>query len=151
MTGRGLLGKPSRGHPHVLARLVALLALSLFVGACDGTIGGLGSVRTGIPSTDGSDVQPSSAPDVFDPAILRSQVGALVQRVPKELDTRRLASSLVPPTNRWFSSLALGPHALPVFPLPMSFAETGTGFAFGVPTVSTQASVITGGGSVMSR
>ncbi|MDQ1543786.1 MAG: endo,3(4)-beta-glucanase, partial [Actinomycetota bacterium] len=56
----------------------------------------------------------------------------------------RLAKGLVPPTNRWFSGLVFGNSPQPVFPLPLSFALTGTGFAFGVPAVTTSADTITG-------
>jgi hypothetical protein len=55
----------------------------------------------------------------------------------------RLADGLVPPTNRWFSGLVFGERPQPVFPLPLSFGLTATGFQFGVPTVTTTASAIT--------
>ena len=68
----------------------------------------------------------------------------MVQRTPTAIDTSRLAPGLVPPTNRWFSSLALGPSAQSVYPLPLSFTESGTGFSFGVPRVTASAKTISG-------
>jgi endoglucanase Acf2 len=54
----------------------------------------------------------------------------------------RLADGLVAPTNRWYSGLVFGDTPEPVFPLPLSFELTGTGFAFGVPTVTTAPAII---------
>jgi endoglucanase Acf2 len=56
----------------------------------------------------------------------------------------RLAKGLIPPTNRWFSGLVFGNSPNPVFPLPLSFGLTPSGFAFGVPAVTTSANTITG-------
>lgn len=81
---------------------------------------------------------------VFDPARIRSGLSTVVARRLGGLTTSRLADGLAPPTNRWFSALALGPVSRPVFPLPLSFAVTADGFAFGVPTVTTTADQITG-------
>jgi hypothetical protein len=52
----------------------------------------------------------------------------------KTPDLSRLADGLVPPTNRWFSGLVF--HDQPVFPLPLSFQLTKTGFTMGVPTIT---------------
>jgi hypothetical protein len=81
---------------------------------------------------------------VLDVAALRRDAAAIVQRTPKELATDRLAEGLVPPTNRWFSALALGPEPQPVFPTPLSFTPSDRGFAFGVPRVTTSEAVIAG-------
>ncbi len=63
----------------------------------------------------------------------------------------RLAEGLIPPTNRWFSGLVFGEAPEPVFPLPLSFSLTETGFAFGVPVVQTGAdTIITGPSSDVS-
>ena len=61
------------------------------------------------------------------------------------MPTARLAAHLIPPTNSWFSGLVFGDAPQPVFPLPLSFALTGSGFALGVPTVTTGANTINGG------
>ena len=39
----------------------------------------------------------------------------------------------MPPTNRWFSGLVFGDQPQPVFPMPLSFGLTDTGFALGLP------------------
>ncbi len=71
----------------------------------------------------------------------RSQVGPLIDRIVKQpaatLPTMHLAAGLAPPTNKWFSGLVFGDHPQPVFPLPLSFALTESGFTFGVPRVTT--------------
>jgi hypothetical protein len=72
-------------------------------------------------------------------------VAAVTQRTPAELPEARLATGLLPPTNRWFSGLVYGQPSMPVFPLPLAFRLTPTGFAFGVPTVASGPTVITGG------
>jgi len=55
----------------------------------------------------------------------------------------RLADGLVPPTNRWFSGLVFGDEPQPVFPVPLAFAVTDGGFAFGLPAVEiTEQSVL---------
>ena len=82
---------------------------------------------------------------VLDPATLQKNAESVVQQTPKPLQADRLAQGLVPPTNRWFSSLALGPEALPVFAVPLSFTEQKTGFGFGVPKVVTSDRAIIGG------
>jgi endo-1,3(4)-beta-glucanase len=69
----------------------------------------------------------------------------VVQRTPKPLAAPRLASGLTPPTNRWYSGLVFGDEPQPVFPLPLSFALTPTGFAFGLPQVRATAETIFGG------
>jgi endo-1,3(4)-beta-glucanase len=78
-----------------------------------------------------------------------AQLGPLLDAVPARSVAKpprmRLAHGLAPPTNRWFSGLVFGAAPLPVFPLPLSFGLTGSGFAFGVPAVHTGADTITGG------
>lgn len=54
----------------------------------------------------------------------------------------RLAKGVVPPTNKWFSSLVFG-QAQTVFAYPFSYRATETGFELGVPTVSSQPHVVT--------
>ena len=86
-----------------------------------------------------------AATAVIDPATLQTNAAKVVQQTPKPLQADRLAQGLVPPTNKWFSSLALGPEALPVFAVPLSFTEQKTGFGFGVPKVVTSDKAIIGG------
>ena len=54
----------------------------------------------------------------------------------------RLGEGLVAPTNRWYSGLVFGESPQPVFPLPLSFELTGSGYAFGVPAVVTTPGLI---------
>lgn len=75
---------------------------------------------------------------------VKSLVDGVVQRTPKPLSAPRLADGLTPPTNRWYSGLVFGDQPQPVFPLPLSFALTDDGFAFGLPTVSANANTIAG-------
>jgi endoglucanase Acf2 len=72
-------------------------------------------------------------------------VSGLVERTPKPLPVARLADGLTPPTNRWYSGLVFGDTSQPVFPMPLSFALTDGGFAFGLPTVTATADTIAGG------
>jgi endoglucanase Acf2 len=84
-----------------------------------------------------------------DSVLAESKVASLVAQLPSRsvapLPTMRLAEGLSPPTNKWFSGLVFGDAPLPVFPLPLSFGITGSGFSFGVPAVHTGANTITGG------
>ena len=77
-----------------------------------------------------------------------SAVAPLLERLARESVTpapaSRLAEGMVAPTNRWFSGLVFGDEPQPVFPLPLSFALTDGGFAFGVPKVVTTERVIAG-------
>ncbi len=75
---------------------------------------------------------------------LDAAVGSIPHRSVAPMPRARLADHLTPPTNRWFSGLVFGDQPQPVFPLPLSFGLTGTGFALGVPTVTTGANTISG-------
>ncbi|TFC57657.1 MULTISPECIES: glycosyl hydrolase [unclassified Cryobacterium] len=72
-------------------------------------------------------------------------VDALPQQSLKALPTARLSDGLIPPTNRWFSGLVFGEESMPVFPLPLSFQLSDSGFGFGLPEVSADTNVIRGG------
>jgi len=84
-------------------------------------------------------------PSVLGDAELDGLIAQIEHRTPKKLDVTRLAEGLKPPTNRWYSGLAFGPEAQPVFPLPLSFELTADGFAFGLPKVTATADSILGG------
>lgn len=104
--------------------IAALLALTALLAGCRATL---------TPAARGSGPP------------LDSAVGNLPQRSVSPMPTARIAAKLTPPTNQWFSGLVFGEHPQPVFPLPLSFGLTGSGFAFGVPAVTTGASTISGG------
>ncbi|MFW2512898.1 glycosyl hydrolase [Demequina sp. SO4-13] len=54
----------------------------------------------------------------------------------------RVADGVIPPTNRWYSSLAFGEPGLPVFPKPLSVATFDGGLAFGRTTPEASADAI---------
>lgn len=95
------------------------------------------------PPLDGS--ADSAASAVFPDARVKPLVAAVPHRSVAPPPTMRLARGLIPPTNRWYSGLVFGTAPQPVFPLPISFGLTATGFAFGLPTVSAHPNVIAGG------
>lgn len=87
----------------------------------------------------------ASVGPVFDQDQIAPVVDGIVHKTIKDLDAKRLAEGLVPPTNRWFSGLVFGDKPQPVFPLPLSFGLTDSGFAFGQPAVTTTEKNISGG------
>ena len=58
----------------------------------------------------------------------------LEERTVAELDAFRLADGVMPPTNRWYSSLAFGEGCLPVYPRPLSVRVCEGGISMGVTT-----------------
>jgi len=62
-------------------------------------------------------------------------------RAVNNLGQMRLADGVVPPTNRWYSSLAFGKGGLPVYPRPLSMTPRDGGFGVGLttPVASTNA------------
>lgn len=97
------------------------------------------------PSQDKGSAGKSTGVEVFSESQVKPLVDNIVHKTVKELPTKRLADGLMPPTNRWFSGLVFGDQPQPVFPLPLSFGLTETGFAFGLPTVSATEKNIAGG------
>ena len=55
-----------------------------------------------------------------------------------------LADGLVPPTNHWFSGIVFGPTPNAVFPMPLSFKPSNSGFSFGLPKVTATSNTIFG-------
>jgi endo-1,3(4)-beta-glucanase len=94
------------------------------------------AVTAPVPAASGVAVADAQAPDV-DPASLPA---ADTPAVPL-----RLAEGLAPPTNRWFSGLVFGDTPQPVFPLPVSVGLTASGFAYGLPEVSADGTLVMGG------
>ncbi|MGC4176058.1 glycosyl hydrolase [Demequina sp.] len=86
--------------------------------------------------TAGGDGSASSAPPELPPPAVTVPEQSLGVDV-----AMRLADDVVPPTNRWYSSLAFGDPGLPVFPKPLSFAPSEGGFTMGLtrPAASAQA------------
>jgi len=99
---------------------------------------------SGCAATTGSPAAVSKA-EVLPDADVSALVAAVEHRTPKPLAAPRLASGLVPPTNRWYSGLVFGDKPQPVFPQPLSFGLTSSGFAFGLPQVkATEKAVFAG-------
>ncbi len=73
---------------------------------------------------------------------------SLLNELPKvdrtKADTSHLAKGLTPPTNTWFSGMALQASPEPVFSYPNSFRPTDAGFEMGLPVVSASAESIIG-------
>ena len=57
----------------------------------------------------------------------------------------RIGDDVIPPTNSWISGMILQETPNPVFPMPNSFKATDDGFELGLPTITSQSEVITGG------
>ncbi len=122
------------GRTSILSGLVIALAVVIGTAGCQAADSGAG--QTG---------QARSAGNVFAAADVDPLVAGITKKTPKALPTKRLAEGLIPPTNRWFSGLVFGDKPQPVFPLPLSFGLTDTGFAFGLPTVTASEKAILGG------
>ncbi len=69
----------------------------------------------------------------------------LPQKDTSNIDTSHLASGLTPPTNKWFSGIALQKEPKTVFPMPLGFSATDSTFSYGLPDVQVTASTISGG------
>jgi len=85
--------------------------------------------------------QPSlnSAPSLIDQSTLES----LPNKDDSPLYLERLDDGMTPPTNKWFSGLALQETPQAVFPLPLSFLPTDTGYTVGLPSpVTTEDSIV---------
>jgi len=70
---------------------------------------------------------------VLDKSTVAPLVAAMTSQTPKTLSMPRLAEGLTPPTNHWFTGLVFGDTAQPVFPMPLGFALTTSGFEFWLP------------------
>jgi len=63
-------------------------------------------------------------------------------RTMNKLGATRLEAGVMPPTNRWYSSLAFGKGGLPVYPRPLSVTPVDGGFALGLTTPVASANAI---------
>jgi len=66
----------------------------------------------------------------------------LEARTVNNLGATRLADGVMPPTNRWYSSLAFGKGGLPVYPKPLSVTPVDGGFSLGLTTPVASADAI---------
>ena len=120
--------------------LVSALAVVLGLAGC---------TPTAAPASVPARTDPDAA--VFPTADIGPLVNALPQRTVTPLPVSRLADGLIPPTNRWFSGLVFGDDSMPVFPMPLSFQLTDTGFTLGLPPVKSESAVILGGNTPAIR
>ena len=129
---------PRRVHGR-LARTGAWAAVAV-LGA--GVLGSCGEDTAG-----GSTSSAASPPSVAAQATIED-VSGLVSALPTQQvadpPPMRVAEGVLPPTNRWFSGLAFGEKAQPVFPMPVAYTPTAGGFAVGLPTPQTSEKAIVG-------
>lgn len=64
-------------------------------------------------------------------------IATLSKKDESGIDTSHLADSVTPPTNKWFSGIALQAVSKTVFPTPLSFTPTDNSFTFDLPSVQT--------------
>jgi hypothetical protein len=117
-----------------------LVGAVLLVAACSG--GGAPGSPTGGGTGTAAGAAPGpadAAPPTVDEAAL---VGGVDHAAIATVKPARLATGIVPPSNRWYSGLVFGDSPQPVFPLPESFALTATGFTVGMPHPTAQPNVI---------
>lgn len=124
--------------------LAALLVTALVAGG-----GAALALAGGGRGSAGGAAAPEPAGASSDPLPARAAVERALAALPQRpgavrVDADRLAPGLVPPTNRWFSSLALGPQPQAVFPLPLGYLPRGDGFVLGVPRVTASPSGVVG-------
>jgi len=120
----------------IVSAAAAALALLLAVTGC--SFGGADAGR-------GPSGEKLSGSGIFPDSAVAPLVAAVPERTIEHLPQARLAEGLIPPTNRWFSGLVFGEDSMPVFPLPLSFQLTDSGFELGLPNVTTAPKVIMGG------
>ena len=85
---------------------------------------------------------PGAATTALDKSTVSTLVAAMTTRTPKTLAMPRLAEGLTPPTNHWFTGLVFGDKAEPVFPMPLGFGLTTSGFEFWLPKLVVSANTI---------
>lgn len=104
--------------------------------------------RGGAADGAGGHASRGDVPGPADAAVPQVDTAALTAGVTQaddaDVDPVRLADGLVPPSNRWYSGLVFGDEPQPVYPLPLSFALTASGFTVGLPDPVTNDAVIAG-------
>ncbi len=85
---------------------------------------------------------PAATPTALDRSTVSTLVAAVTTRTPKTLVMSRLAEGVTPPTNHWFTGLVFGEQPQPVFPMPLGFGLTKSGFEFWLPKVVVNAKTI---------
>ena len=127
-------GQPRRAQARAAA-VAAVLVIAL--AGCTPEAGFPAGIDAQTSRTAGGEVLPDT--------VVEPLVAAVPERTVKALPAARLSEGLMPPTNRWFSGLVFGEPSMPVFPLPLSFGLTESGYSFGMPAVNTTEKTIMGG------
>jgi len=102
---------------------------------------GVGSLAA-CASKSPTSTSPGGATTALDKSTVSTLVAAMTTRTPKTLVMPRLAEGLTPPTNHWFTGLVFGDKAEPVFPMPLGFGLTTSGFEFWLPKLVVSANTI---------
>lgn len=69
----------------------------------------------------------------------------MMKKSDASIDTSHLAPGIIPPTNKWFSGIALQSDPKTIFPTPYAVSLTENSFSYGLPTIVPSGDVITGG------
>ena len=70
------------------------------------------------------------------------KLASLSENATDKVSTARLAKGITPPTNKWFSGIALQQTPRTVFPTPLAFKPTDSGFSYGLTGVEASADAI---------
>jgi endoglucanase Acf2 len=86
-------------------------------------------------------------PDISPKVVLvdKATLNSLPKKSGSSANVSRLANGIIPPTNNWLSGMVLQSTPLAVFPMPLSFLAKDNGFEMGLPTVTSDPTVIRGG------
>ena len=76
------------------------------------------------------------------PLINKEELNSLTRKSESTVYFARLAENITPPTNKWFSGIALQEKPQTVFPTPLAFTPTNTGFSYGLTGVEASADSI---------
>jgi endoglucanase Acf2 len=71
-----------------------------------------------------------------------AHIATLSQKEVSGIDTSHLADGVIPPTNKWFSGLALQKTPKTVFPTPLAFTPGESSFAISLPVITPLANTI---------
>lgn len=92
---------------------------------------------------------PASGPPASNDASIldRPTLDRLPKQAVSSASLARLSDTITPPTNSWISGMVLQDKPMAVYPMPLSFQATDTGFSIGLPTITSTATTISGGHS----
>jgi len=124
-----------------LTKPLLLIAGAALVAGCTST----GSTETSSSSGSSAAEGGAAVTAAASPADITTDLAGITAKNVAKIAPTRLAEGLVPPTNRWFSGLVFNDQPMAVFPMPLSVAETDTGFGLGLPTVTATEKTIMGG------